>query len=177
MMKHAILAGASFLLFQFMLSGCDNAASEAAGKQAGAIDHTIQSTRPGEIATSPTGNFMTCKVNGKDWSASSRMPDFDDRSSYFLLNFKDGEDFISYSFWKQGMKPGESEVLKGGKAVQLHLDNEFLSAEEGEITISSVDEHWVEGSFHFVARKPADGSYKLDVTDGRFRASRDAATK
>jgi hypothetical protein len=176
--KHIMMKSISILLLALIctLSACNgqqesNAKKVSEGVQALRKEHT-----PGLIATSASGYYLRCKIDGKDWVATSMMPlKVDDR----VLGCTDAGDYIGIPGIKNNTRQGFKLTLGKTYNSDLHLQNDkslvdengdviLLDKQSGRVEITKRDGDWVEGTFYFTTSSSKYGK-KIAVTDGVFR--------
>jgi hypothetical protein len=126
----------------------------------------LQAITPGGIATSATGYAMKAKLNGKEWIATSMMPqDVTDR----IIGNKDGES-ISLPYDRRNLVAGKTIKFGENRAVDLFTNDDVAiwGGRSGEMTITKVDKTSAEGTFFFTATA-RDTKKKIEVTEGSFR--------
>ncbi len=113
-------------------------------------------------------DILEVKIDGVPWSATS-----------FVVGRSSGEIFIDGSFLSdlrvslQIDSEAEGTYRLGiGKSSALLVDEEKVFRAEGfsagELTITSITDDRIEGTFGFVAKDPNGIGAKRDVTNGRF---------
>jgi hypothetical protein len=166
-MKQNLLILCTSLLLA--LAACNGGAQDEAAKQAALIEKTTKESSPG-AATSGTGAYMTAKIDGKQWTASTMTPDDNTSSNYKIITGDNDGDGIHFQLWKKNIEVGKKIPFSEDHAADLTLKAEpaFFGGRTGEVEITKLDEKWVEGTFRFTATSHSSAK-KIEVTEGRFR--------
>lgn len=153
-------------------SSCNSSKSEAE-KTAEAIKNATNDVddddytgTSGSKQVSETGTFVKATIDGKAWEAKRMTQDAPASSSYKLVHGEDKDIRINFNIWQPAA--GSKWKLGESKAVTFWKGDELMSGLSGEIAITSADDKWVEGTFHFTATQ-TDGDKKSEVTNGSFR--------
>lgn len=159
-MKKILIASSMILIF----ANCSSPQNKAMEDQK-RTNEIIASTTPAMIPVSATGFYMTAKVDGKDWTATSMQePDFADR---IRGNYED--EYIGLPYRGKNMKAGDivkfsnHPILLSLSGVELDWDSQ-----EGELVITKAGDNFLEGTFFFTAVSHG-GAKIIKVTDGAFR--------
>lgn len=113
-----------------------------------------------------SGSYLKCKINGKDWAATTMMPD---KYVSEIVQIQGSND--NSSLWLQLNKPapGKTDAL-----IETDLNNwtdekhNMYMIKTGKTVITKMDDKWIEGTFSFNAQD--DRSLKkIEVTNGSFR--------
>lgn len=157
-------------LYMF-ISSCGNTAATDASAKADEIRKQVKESTPGSIPASGAGYMMTAKLDGKDWTATSLIPDEDQRSSYIRIAGEDGEgNSISFQLWKRGLSPGAKTAFSEDHAADVNIKDfsGFLGGRSGEVEITKMDDKWMEGKFQMTATS-LQSDKKVEITEGKFR--------
>ncbi|MDN5284531.1 MAG: hypothetical protein JWR38_805 [Mucilaginibacter sp.] len=164
------------LIFICTLFACNGQQRGDAKKLAKGIQTLRKENTPGSIATSATGYYMKCKIDGKDWVAVSMLPlKVDNR----VLGYNAAGDYIGIPGITQNIQPGYKYTVGKTKGIDLYIENDkslidkngdviLLDKEIGKVEITKRDGEWVEGTFYFTASSSAHDKKKV-VTEGVFR--------
>lgn len=152
-----------------ILISCNSAQSDAQNT-ADEIQKTMAENSPEAKFVDESGVYMTAKIDGREWSAVTMIPDNNERSTQKRIRGEKGEDNITFQLWKQGIEAGKKVPFSESNPAGIFLENDpaLLSGQKGEVEITKLDDEWLEGVFHFTATSP-NSSKKVEVTDGRFR--------
>jgi len=157
------------IAFCIVLLSC-NGAQNSAAKQAEQIQSMVKQNSPGSIPTSPDGNTLTAKINGKDWKATGMMSP--DRAGV-IIGENNGESISLPYYDRRSFLASEKRLLGDTHdlaEMQLNEDVKLWTATKGELDLTKVDENWAEGKFSFTA-KGFQSDKTIEVTDGFFRIS------
>ncbi|MDB5086212.1 MAG: hypothetical protein JWR09_206 [Mucilaginibacter sp.] len=168
----------SFLLLALIcaLSACNGQQKSNAKKMSDGIQALRKEHTPGSIPTSATGYYMRCKIDGKDWVATSMMPlKVDDR----VLGYTEAGDYIGIPGITNNIRQGFKLTLGKSYNADLYIQNDkslidkngdviLLDKESGKVEITKRDGDWVEGTFYFTAGS-SKYDKKIQVTGGVFR--------
>ena len=158
------------------LLACNGQQKNNAKKVSEGIQTLRKEHTPGSIATSATGYYLRCKIDGKDWVATSMMPlKVDNR----ILGYTNAGDYIGIPGIKNNTRQGFKLTLGKTYNADLYLENNkslvdkngdviLLDKESGKVEITKRDGDWVEGTFYFTASNSKYGK-KIEVTEGIFR--------
>jgi hypothetical protein len=161
----------------FLLAGaCNSNGQQAEAKKiADDIQKTMKATKPGMVATSINGYYMKATINGKAWQASHMYPT-DKASGVAAIAGQTGayleKGSISITIpvnpVRRWLEVGKKYKFGEGRAVDFALDEDTYGGYTGELTITKVDEKWVEGAFYFTATS-SSAPGKHEITNGSFR--------
>ena len=156
-----------FVFATFIFAGCKSQSQKEAIQKAKNIQTAVKENTPGTIPTSAGSYTMTAKISGKNWAASSMMPQKD--AGYHIIGYYKDE-YISLPYSKSDMKTGKKIVFKDGEVAEVLFDNGCVWKEnaKGEMNITKADANWVEGTFFFTT-SCQDSKNNLEITDGFFR--------
>jgi hypothetical protein len=149
-----------------LLPLCGNGDQGQALEEARPAQSALQAIMPGTIATSASGYSMKAKLNGKDWVATSMMPqDVSNR----IIGYKDGE-YIGLPYDRRYLVVGKTIKFGENQAVDLATNDDvgFWGGRAGEMQITKVDKSSAEGTFFFTATS-RETTKKVEVTEGSFR--------
>ena len=142
----------SFLvLFSVLLSfNCGNSSVTADTREPSAQDY----------------GFLKAKINGKGWAASKMQPD-----KYVSEILQIAGSNGTTALWIQVNEPatGKTENLIQTD-LNHYVDEQFnmYMIKSGKITVTKMNDHWVEGNFSFTATD--DRSKKtITVTEGEYK--------
>lgn len=164
-MKHALLS-VSLLVVAAMLPACGKSDQAKAVDEARQVQSAIQQMTPGAVATSADGFSMKTKLDGKDWVATSMMPQ--DLSSR-IVGYRNGE-YIGLPYDRRYLVVGKIVKFGENNAVDLSTKDDagFWGGRKGQMQITRVDENTAEGTFFFTASSSGT-TRTIEVTDGSFR--------
>ncbi|PZR27737.1 MAG: hypothetical protein DI535_09130 [Citrobacter freundii] len=156
-----------FFITLILFSSCQSQQSKAMDDQKKA-HKVLGKADQGKIVTSPGGWTMTATLNGKPWKASSMFPP---EASGRIIGYLNDQS-ISLPFKKSKMVAGKTDVFSSTNVVDILMDDEvkIWAGTEGEMTITSVTNGWIEGEFRVTAR---DGNKILTITGGHFKVKTD----
>lgn len=152
-----------FLVFVTFLAACGNSGSKAAK------DNTYSSADAGNIHTLESGYMMRAKIDGKQWTATSMLPD-DKNDSRRIQGEDDKKQAIGFYVWMRGLEAGVKRKFGDGNAADLFTNDDVMTwtGKKGEMTITKIDRDAMEGTFYFTATSTRS-SKTIEVTDGYFR--------
>jgi len=152
-----------------VLPGCKSQTHKDAKKLSDQIQ-AAEKNSSGNVATTETAYFMKARIDGKAWQATSMLPD-DNNDSRRIQGEDDNGESIGFYIWMRGLEAGLKRKFSEGNAADLEIlngDTPLWGGRKGEMTITSINDQVMEGSFHFTAT--SHGSEKtIEVTDGYFR--------
>ncbi|MCO6497672.1 MAG: hypothetical protein J5I50_08425 [Chitinophagaceae bacterium] len=163
-MKQTILI--ALLTFSAVFISCQNAAQEKAKETANAIQETMTTFSPPQVATSADGYFMKATVNGKPWVAKSMMEI--NASNTEFVRGDDGQIQIAFYIDRDHIRVGKARKFYSGHSADLNVEDNLMSARSGEWIITKSDDSVIEGTFHFSAESTINGS-KGEVSNRTFR--------
>jgi uncharacterized protein DUF6252 len=158
------------LLLTLFLASMHSCKSQSGKKQAeemkGKIDAVMGNYQK------PTSNgalYAEAKVDGEKWVASWMFVDPDPGGS-FNVNGHDGDkSVISFYIGKSTVQEkGTKNFSENNEAQMFDEEHNLLIGKEGSYQITSVNDKWIEGNFHFTAKDETSGKTH-HVTDGFFR--------
>lgn len=124
------------------------------------------------IATSSGGYSMSAKFNGKQWTATCMYNPYSASRIVGQL-YDSGSEGVGLPFANKGngWQVGDEFKLEPGYAADLFYDDEvgIYGGTSGKMTVTKVDEKWIEGTFSFTATSSSNPNAKVEVTDGFFR--------
>ena len=125
---------------------------------------------PDAIPVTPTGYFMTAKINGKDCKASFMMPA--DKTEQ-IVGFYSGDKYIGLPYQKKYFVAGTKISFSDVHADLTSKDDvQVWSGRKGEMKITKVTGKWAEGEFFFTGYS-YDNKKTIEVTNGFFRIALD----
>lgn len=133
-----------------------------AGKKASEI-----SSVTGQASGTPdaNGSYLKAIIDGKEWQAS-KMTDYRAGSDYKLVNGEAKDITIGFQIHKP--TPGMTREFREDYVADLITEDGFFGGRKGQVTVTKVDDKWIEGTFHFTAS--SDRSTKTyEVKNGSFR--------
>jgi hypothetical protein len=164
---------AAFALLSLFTSGCGSSTQQAAKNQAAKTDNatsqrsTADFTLPGmKPGTMPVGCYLRATIDGKKWEATEMTPD-SSHPSQLPVNGKNGSSSITFVIDGVHVELGKPHNLSEMDHITYWGGGGFfVGAESGQVTITKMDDQFIEGTFNFTAEK--DGR-KITCTDGQFR--------
>ena len=156
----------SLLVAAAMLPACGKSDQAKAIDEAKQVQSALQQMTPGAVATTADGFSMKAKLDGKDWVATSMMPQ--DLSSR-IVGYRNGE-YIGLPYDRRYLVVGNIVKFGENNAVDLSTKDDagFWGGRQGQMQITRVDENAAEGTFYFTASSSGT-SRRIEVTDGTFR--------
>lgn len=150
-------------------------AQKEAKKTAEAIKKTMG--KPDMVAASANGYFMKATIDGKPWEAAYMYPTEKPNSVGSICGEK-GEYLTKGSISicipvkpiKRWLEVGKKYQFGEGRAVDFAIDEDTYGGYKGELTITKVDDKWVEGTFYFTATSTSAPG-KHEITNGSFRVA------
>ena len=130
---------------------------------------SIIENRPGSVPTTSNGYMMHAKLEGKIWMAISMMPPSETGR---IIGYNHGED-IGLPYDSLMILPGTKIIFGESNSVDLSSvdDVGMWMGKTGEMEITAMNDHWLEGKFFFTATS-SNSKKSLSVTDGFFRIPR-----
>lgn len=127
-----------------------------------------QAIPPHFVSTSPTGYYLTAKINGKEWAAEAMMINTNNTNPR-IQGEKDSV-MMGFYLWLPGIKKGSIINFSMYNAADFQTGSEIgiWRGTQGEITIKKIDEHVIEGTFYFMATAPSTEK-TIAITSGYFR--------
>jgi hypothetical protein len=121
------------------------------------------------IFPAQNGAYLKATIDGKKWEAS-KMTHYRPGSDYKLVNGETKNFTITFQVHKPttGMKRAFNE----NNVADFLTDDGFFGGKKGEVTVTKVDDKWIEGSFYFTATSSRSNK-TYEVTNGFFRIPRD----
>lgn len=158
-------------------SNGQTAAQKEAKKTADEIQKTMNANGPKMVATSTAGYYMKAVIDGKPWEAI-RMYPTESAQSVGSIFGETGEYLkpgsiaigIPVKTIKRFLYTGKKYEFKEGRAVDFILDENTFGGYKGELTITKIDDNWVEGTFFFSATSTSAPG-KHEITNGVFRVA------
>jgi hypothetical protein len=170
-MKILAISFISICIVSAIIPACKNKSAGDAQQLAENIQSTVKEHTPGAVAASGTGYYMKAKIDGKQWAAAYMLPDESASSSYKTIHGETGNTYINFMLWRNGISNGKSEPIDDEHAANLSVEDVpgFWSGKTGEVKITTLDDKWVEGTFHFDATSQGNPGRTIHVTEGSFR--------
>lgn len=147
-MKTLLIAGAAIIIM-VSFTNCNSSKSEAEKAAETIKDMSANKGTPGSKPVAETGTFVKATIDGKEWEAMRMVQDASPGSSYKLVHGEDDDITIHFSIWQPEV--GRTRKLGEDMAIDFWKGDDILGGRSGEITVTRVDEQWVEGTFHFTA--------------------------
>ena len=120
----------------------------------------------GAMTAASSGFSMTAKINGKPVKAHATMPA---EEAGQIVGFYDGDRYIGLPYDKINMVAGKKIKFSDENADLTTNDKvQVWNGRKGEMEITKVSGHWVEGKFFFTGYS-YDNTKTIAVTDGFFR--------
>lgn len=168
---------AAYLIFNACNSQGQTDAQKQAKKIAGDIQKTMKATTPGMIATSAGGYFIKATIDGKAWEATAMYPT-DKPNGVAAISGQTGtylqKGSISISIpvnpVRRWLEAGKKYKFGEARAVDFAIEEDTFGGYSGELTITKVDDKWVEGTFYFTATSYSTPG-KHEITNGFFRVA------
>ncbi len=156
----------SILATAALLSSCGGSDQAKAIEQEKQALSILKENTPGTIHVKDGGYTMTAKLDGKDWTAGSMMPQ---EIAGRIIGYNNGE-YIGLPYDRRYLVPGKKIKFGEGNAVDLstHDDIGIWGSRKGEMEITKVDENMAEGRFFFTASSSRTNK-TIEVTEGFFR--------
>jgi hypothetical protein len=109
--------------------------------------------------------FLKATIDGKEWQAS-KMTSYGAGSDYKLVNGEAKD--ITVSFQIHRPTAGLVREFRDDYVADLITDEGFFGGRKGKVTVTKVDDKWIEGNFYFTAN--SDRSSKTyEVKNGLFK--------
>ena len=154
---------ATLLVISLLATGCSRSEQKQAEDHAAAIENALPGSKPGSL---PAGCHMRAMIDGKKWEATEMTPDPAHRS-IIPVNGKSGSRSIMFTVSGMQEAVGQPSKLSDSNTITYWGgDAFFVGAKSGQVTVTKMDDQFVEGTFNFTAEK--DGK-KVTCTDGEFR--------
>lgn len=171
-------------------TACNSNGQTEAQKEAKKTAEAIKKTmgEPDLVATSANGYFMKATIDGKSWEAEYIYPTesvtgagtvigqkgtYLDKGSISIgLSVKPVKRLIEVGTkYTRGI--GRPEEEEEGSIANFAFDEYTFGAYKGEITITAINDKWVEGTFYFTATSPYSDykDKKHEITNGFFRVA------
>lgn len=154
-------------------------AQKQAKKIAADIQKTTKATAPDMITTSASGYFMKATIDGKPWEAAYMGPTEDPRTGAGSIYGEKGKPLtkggvsigIPVNPIRRWLQVGKTYKFGGDRGnVNFYMDEDTYGGYTGALTITKLDDKWVEGTFYFTATSfSAPG--KHEITNGSFRVA------
>jgi len=156
----------SLLVMAALLSACGKSEQGNAVEQAKQVQSALKALRPGTIATSADGYAMKAKLNGKNWVATSMMPQ---EAAGRIVGYVNDE-YIGLPYDRRYLVVGKTIKFGDNRAVDLVTSDDvgIWGGRQGEMQITKVDETSAEGTFFFTA-SASSTTKTVEVTEGSFR--------
>jgi len=156
----------SLLVMAALLSACGKSEQGNAVEQAKQVQSALKALRPGTIATSADGYAMKAKLNGKNWVATSMMPQ---EAAGRIVGYVNDE-YIGLPYDRRYLVVGKTIKFGDNQAVDLVTSDDvgIWGGTKGEMQITKVDETSAEGTFFFTA-SASSTTKTVEVTEGLFR--------
>lgn len=153
----------TFIAFTF-LSGCGSSGSKTAKDS-----QTSSAGDSGNVSVSTNGYMMRAKIDGKQWTATSMLPD-DKNDSRRIQGEDNDKEAIGFYIWMRGVEAGTIRKFGDGNAADLFTNDDVITwtGKKGELTITKIDSNVMEGTFSFTATSTRS-SKTIEVTEGYFR--------
>lgn len=151
--------------------GCWNGPSQGEGGTTPKAS-TKYTLKPGYVVTTREGYYMEATIDGKRWVAREMMAN--DFSGSKRIQGENGGQSIGFYLWIPGLRTGSRYSFHSGNAADLLVNDsmEPWSGSRGEVEILKIDQHFIEGTFHFTGTSNATGK-TIEVTGGYFRLPQD----
>jgi Family of unknown function (DUF6252) len=150
-----------------------------AQKEAKKIAADIKKTmgKPDMVAVSANGYYMKATIDGKLWEAAFMYPT-DKPNGASMIAGESGTYLekggvligIHVKPVKRWLEVGKKYKFGEARAVDFAIDEDTYGGYVGELTITKVDDKWVEGTFYFTATS-SSASGKHEITNGSFRVA------
>ena len=166
-MKTIIRIPIIFFLFFTLLSCGAQVQKQAQTGQTGGDDKWVSYyTEP----TSTNGLYMRAKIDGKDWIPNKMTIDPKPDDVATIEGFGGNYRILFYIDLKS-IKTITTRKFEKGAMAQLFDENyKQFDGIDGEYVITSSNQNWIEGRFHFTANGTMENAgQKHVVTDGVFR--------
>ena len=115
--------------------------------------------------TDQNGAYLKATIDGKAWQAS-KMTEYGAGSDYKLVNGEANEITIGFQIHKP--TTGLVREFSENYAADLMAEDGIFGSRKGKVTVTKVDEKWIEGNFYFTANSLASGKTH-EVKNGLFR--------
>lgn len=159
------------VVFSCAIAGCGT--KKAADDQPAKVDSatspdssafiTIPGEKPG---TMPAGCYLRATIDGNKWEATEMSPD-SSHPSQLVVTGKSGVSSITFVIDGVHVEPGKPHNLSEMNEITYWGGGGFfVGAKSGQVTITKIDDKFVDGAFNFTAEK--DGK-NVTCTDGEFR--------
>lgn len=150
-------------------------AQKEAQKTADAIKKTMG--KPDMVAASANGYFMKATIDGKQWEAVYMYPTENPNSAGSIYGER-GEPFTKGSISigipvktiRRWLEVGKKYQFGESRAVDFYIGEDTYGGYTGELTITKVDDKWVEGTFYFTATS-SSAPGRHEITNGSFRVA------
>jgi hypothetical protein len=149
---------AVFCLFIFSCGHGD------AQKKASEIN-SITGQTPATENTDPDGAYLKATIDEKEWKAS-KMTSYGAGSDYKLVSGEAKDITISFQIHKP--TTGLEREFNENNVADFITDDGFFGGKKGKVTVTKVDDKWIEGNFHFTASSDRSGK-TYEVKNGFFR--------
>ncbi len=114
----------------------------------------------------PAGCYLRATIDGKKWEATEMTPDRS-HPSLIPVNGKSGDSSITFVIGGMRDNIGKPSNLSEMNTITYWGgEGFFVGAKSGQVTVTKMDDQFIEGTFNFTAEK--DGK-KVTCTDGEFR--------
>jgi hypothetical protein len=171
----------SSMLLSVMLltTACNSNGQTGAQKEAKKTAAEIKKTmgKPDMVATSANGYYMKATINGKPWEAAFMYPTDNPNGAAMVAGetgtyLEKGGVLIGIHVKpvKRWLEVGKKYQFGEGRAVDFAMDEDTYGGYTGELTITKVDDYWVEGTFFFTATSTSAPG-KHEITNGSFRVA------
>jgi hypothetical protein len=163
---------AALALLSFLATGCSDSAQQSAADHAAKVDSATSQTSAADISlpgmkpgSMPVGCYLRAMIDGKKWEATEMTPDRS-HPSLIPVNGKSGNTSISFVIGGMRDNIGKPSDLSEMNTITHWGGNGFfVGAKSGQVTVTKMDEQFIEGTFNFTAEK--DGK-KVNCTGGEF---------
>lgn len=155
----------------FTFSACGGGARSEAESLADQIKATVKANTPGAIETSKDGFYMSATIDGEEWAATHMIPDTDNSSNSKRIFGENSDLSISFSVYMPGLEAGKKREFSDDHVADFIPTEEntgFWGGKTGEMEITAINDHFMEGKFHFTATSSSSDK-KYELTNGYFR--------
>jgi hypothetical protein len=167
-----------FVVFTLAITSSCNGQTDAQ-KEAKKIAADIKKTmgKPDMVAVSANGYYMKATIDGKPWEAAFMYPT-DKPNGASMIAGESGTYLekggvligIHVKPVKRWLEVGKKYKFGEARAVDFAMDEDTYGGYVGELTITKLDDKWVEGTFYFTATSYS-ASGKHEITNGSFRVA------
>ncbi len=163
----------ALVLSSLLSIGCGRSTPNDAAQQAANVDSAAAKSSnigvsiPGMKPDSmPAGCYLRAVINGKKWEATGMTPDRS-HPSIIPVNGQNGGSTIMFVISGMRENVGQPSNLSESNTI-TYFDGagKFFGGRSGQVTIQSMDDQFITGTFEFTAEK--EGS-QVTCTGGEFR--------